>query len=127
MMKLLSMLAVLLMFSGCAATINLKHPVNTRIKNIYSASVTIVDDTGRVYGSGTVIHNKKGEPMAVVTAAHVVVSLLSNADTINSTSMSNHQASRRSKHTSRVIIWIRCSWVKLPNTFDFISKSSIVI
>jgi S1-C subfamily serine protease len=49
--------------------------INERISNIYNSSVSITDGTGEVFGAGTIIWNRAGEKMIVLTAAHVVTSM----------------------------------------------------
>jgi S1-C subfamily serine protease len=59
------------MVLSCATT-RLEGSVNPGIQNIYSSSVTITNSAGKTYGSGTIIHNRAGQQLFVLTAAHVV-------------------------------------------------------
>lgn len=69
----LFLMLVFMALGGCATTGQaVEGSVNPKIKNIYLSSVTIENTNGRSYGSGTIIHNKAGQQMFVLTAAHVV-------------------------------------------------------
>lgn len=78
MKKLLCLLVLSLSLSGCS---NLRPftsnaTVNDRIVNIYYASTSIANETGKVFGAGTIIKNQAGKKIVVLTAAHVVVAML---------------------------------------------------
>ena len=65
-----------LVSSGCV-----KAPfvgVESKIKNMYDSSVSILDDDAKPIGAGTIIYNKKGNYMVVLTAAHVVDHMAKN-------------------------------------------------
>lgn len=68
-MKKLFILCLLLI--GCSAGLKTKKPVLEEYKNNYLASVAICNDIGETYGSGVIIHNKKGDYIKVLTVAHV--------------------------------------------------------
>lgn len=74
--KLLSLSLMLLML-GCASVKKYEttYPIQDVYRSSYLASVAIVGDDGRSRGSGTIIRFKKGEPLIVLTAAHVVQSM----------------------------------------------------
>jgi len=67
-----------LSFVGCVKN-NVLVPdaplVSERIKSIYNASISVTDGIGDVHGSGTIIRNRVGQKMLVLTAAHVVISM----------------------------------------------------
>ena len=69
MKKAISIL-FLLAFVSCAHLP--QHSVAPQIKNIYDSSVSVGDKDMNVSGSGTILVNKKGSPMEVLTAAHVI-------------------------------------------------------
>lgn len=66
------LLCCMAFFSCATTTVRKEGSVNPEIQNIYSASVTIINCDKKKYGSGTIIHNRKGQQMFVLTAAHVV-------------------------------------------------------
>lgn len=73
-MRKMAVLFVLLAFlAGCVkgAALAPRLPVNSRIVNIYSASVSVGDGTGDIWGSGVVIRHRAGEKLIVLTAGHV--------------------------------------------------------
>lgn len=78
MKKLSLSICLLLCFilGSCAATQQKEGSVNPKIENIYMSSVTVKDNFARTYGSGTIIYNKAGQQMFVLTAAHVVSAIL---------------------------------------------------
>jgi len=76
MKKRAVLLILALFFVNCVHSVKFPNSlVNDRVKDIYYASVSITDATGRVYGSGTIIKNVSGQKMLVLTAAHVVVGI----------------------------------------------------
>lgn len=58
------------------ATVQKEGSVKPEINNIYLSSVTIKSNIGRTFGSGTIIYNRVGQQMFVLTAAHVVKAIL---------------------------------------------------
>lgn len=80
MRKMVTAVLAILVFSfvSCAGRDVLvpKNPaVSDRIASIYNASVSVTDGTGDVFGAGTIIQNRAGQKMVVLTAAHVVVAM----------------------------------------------------
>jgi S1-C subfamily serine protease len=63
---------IIAMFLGCSIKPAQGAPVSKKIENIYRSSVSLVDVEDRVYGSGTIIFNRVGHRMVVLTASHVV-------------------------------------------------------
>lgn len=74
MKKYLASVSLLFLLVGCASVRQYQtdYPVQDSYRNSYLASVAIIDDDGDARGSGTIIRFKKGEPIIVLTAAHVV-------------------------------------------------------
>lgn len=71
MKKLISLLTILLLLVGGCSQLP-TGSIRSEIRPAYCASVAVVTETGRATGSGTIILNKKGYQLAVLTAAHVV-------------------------------------------------------
>jgi S1-C subfamily serine protease len=76
MKKRAVLLILALFFVNCVHSVKFPNSlVNDKVKDIYYASVSITDATGRVHGAGTILKNKSGQKMLVLTAAHVVVGI----------------------------------------------------
>ena len=60
---------------GCV-TVQKEGSIKAEIHNIYFSSVSIKNGLGVVSGSGTIINNKVGQQMLVLTAAHVIKSIV---------------------------------------------------
>jgi len=60
-----------IVLASCATTQHREGSISTELENIYLSSVT-VSDSADSQGSGTIIYNKAGEHIVVLTAAHVV-------------------------------------------------------
>ena len=70
------LIILLLLLVGCASNrILVSNSINSKITRGYVASVSITTEDGRVFGSGTIIRNKRAEYLAVITAAHVIRSM----------------------------------------------------
>ena len=69
---LVSLLIAFLCLTNCAYVKTPEIKVSEELKNQYNASVTIVTKDGMTVGSGTIIHNRSGQRMAVLSAAHVI-------------------------------------------------------
>jgi len=73
MKKLTALFIVfLLMFAGCSRLPAAGGSVKPEIQTAYFASVAVVDENGSASGAGTIILNRKGYQLAVLTAAHVI-------------------------------------------------------
>lgn len=66
-------LMICLLLIGCASErYNTKYPINDHYRASYLASVAICDKEGNAFGAATIVENKMGKPIKIVTAAHVV-------------------------------------------------------
>lgn len=73
MKKILALIFCLLLVS--CYTFNRSGFVNQKIEDIYFASVSVTNSVGSSTGSGTIIWNKAGDYLTVITAAHVIKSM----------------------------------------------------
>jgi len=72
----MKLLIILICIIGLSCShIKLEGWIKPNIRNIYLSSITIKDCDGDYYGSGTIIYNKKGHQMIVLTAAHVIIGI----------------------------------------------------
>ena len=71
MMKKILALIICLFLASCY-TFNRSGFVNKEIEDIYFASVSVTNKVGKPTGSGTIIWNKGGDYLMVITSAHVI-------------------------------------------------------
>jgi len=73
MKKILAL--ILCLFLASCYTFNRSGFVNQKIEDMYFSSVSVTNNVGKSSGSGTIIWNKGGDYMMVITSAHVIKSM----------------------------------------------------
>ena len=73
MKKILAL--ILCLFLASCYTFNRSGFVSQEVEDIYFSSVSVTNDVGRSSGSGTIIWNKGGDYLMVITSAHVIKSM----------------------------------------------------
>lgn len=72
--------------------------INPAIQRAYIASVSITTEESKTYGSGTIIRNRAGEQLIVVTVAHVIRSMQKRKQKV-------HVLTTYSKIPKKMMVW----------------------